>query len=93
MGTNKERLQATLSAIFANLSEEQVSGITKSLTSVVSLDSQDLVANVMHPEPAETTGKPSARTQKRREGKQKRVLNGFICFRCEFVNFVRISEF
>lgn len=84
MAATKAKLQATLNAIFENLTEAQLNDINRSLATLTAKNSEGLAADVMQPKNADKAPKPAARLQSARATKKtKRVLNGFICFRCE----------
>ncbi|KIV97489.1 hypothetical protein PV10_01239 [Exophiala mesophila] len=82
MAATKAQLQATLSAIFENLTEAQLNDINKTLATLTAQNSKGLAADAMQPKNANKVSKPAARVlNSRGKKKTKRVLNGFICFR------------
>lgn len=97
MASDKEFFVAAFETILRNLNPAQLSTISESLAEACVKASQETTANAMDSETvdkvidqqAEQEGSPPskaiARAHKRRDSTagSKRVVNGFICFRCK----------
>jgi hypothetical protein len=99
MAANKEKFLSAFGNVLSTLTPSQLDKLTESLTVVAQDHSREITADDMSWDEVDDSRDPEPepqrqlnRSQRRRAAKvaskvkkhqNKRVLNGFICFRCE----------